>query len=78
MEETRAPLLTEKNPQEESYTDEALHILDQDLLVVSITIRIFKYKDLEKETGWRFIFYANVFFCCVTFSILLPSLWPYL
>jgi MFS family permease len=32
----------------------------------------------ENEWGWRVIFLVNVFLACVSFSIVLPSLWPYL
>ena len=28
--------------------------------------------------SWQMIFYANVFFACASFSLVLPSLWPYL
>ena len=37
-----------------------------------------KYKKLEYSYSWRIIFYLNVFLACVSFSIVLPSLWPYL
>ena len=32
----------------------------------------------DQSWGWRFIFLVNVFLACVSFSIVLPSLWPYL
>jgi len=37
-----------------------------------------KYKKLEYSYSWKAIFYLNVFLACVSFSIVLPSLWPYL
>ena len=37
-----------------------------------------KYRDLEYSYSWKAIFYVNVFLACVSFSIVLPSLWPYL
>lgn len=37
-----------------------------------------KYKKLEHSYSWKIIFYLNVFLACVSFSIVLPSLWPYL
>ena len=27
---------------------------------------------------WVYVFFSNIFFACVSFSIILPSLWPYL
>ncbi|CAI2363709.1 unnamed protein product [Moneuplotes crassus] len=36
------------------------------------------YKELEHSYSWKIIFYMNVFLACVSFSIVLPSLWPYL
>lgn len=37
-----------------------------------------KYRKLEHSQSWKIIFYLNVFLACVSFSIVLPSLWPYL
>ena len=37
-----------------------------------------RFKKLEYAYSWRVNFYINVFFACVSFSIILPSLWPYL
>lgn len=37
-----------------------------------------KFRKLEYDFGWKAIFYMNVFLACVSFSIVLPSLWPYL
>jgi MFS transporter, ceroid-lipofuscinosis neuronal protein 7 len=37
-----------------------------------------KYRKLEYSYSWKAIFYLNVFLACVSFSIVLPSLWPYL
>lgn len=37
-----------------------------------------RYAKLETSYRWRIIFYLNVFLACVSFSIILPSLWPYL
>lgn len=37
-----------------------------------------KYRKLEYSYRWKAIFYMNVFLACVSFSIVLPSLWPYL
>jgi ceroid-lipofuscinosis MFS transporter 7 len=37
-----------------------------------------KYRKLETSYRWKAIFYMNVFLACVSFSIVLPSLWPYL
>jgi ceroid-lipofuscinosis MFS transporter 7 len=37
-----------------------------------------QYKKLEHSYSWKIIFYLNVFLACVSFSIVLPSLWPYL
>lgn len=37
-----------------------------------------KYRKLEHSYSWKIIFYLNVFLACVSFSIVLPSLWPYL
>lgn len=37
-----------------------------------------KYEKIELSYGWRMIFYLNVFLACISFSIVLPSLWPYL
>lgn len=42
------------------------------------------YTKLKDETFWRHkydflgIFYANVFFACVSFSIVMPSIWKYI
>ncbi|CAI2364145.1 unnamed protein product [Moneuplotes crassus] len=41
-------------------------------------VLIQKYKKLEHSYSWKIIFYLNVFLACVSFSIVLPSLWPYL
>ena len=37
-----------------------------------------QYRKLEHSYSWKIIFYLNVFLACVSFSIVLPSLWPYL
>lgn len=37
-----------------------------------------RYRKLEYSYSWKAIFYLNVFLACVSFSIVLPSLWPYL
>jgi MFS family permease len=37
-----------------------------------------KYRKLEHSYSWKAIFYLNVFLACASFSIVLPSLWPYL
>lgn len=37
-----------------------------------------KYSKLEHSYSWKAMFYINVFLACVSFSIVLPSLWPYL
>lgn len=37
-----------------------------------------KYRKLEYSYTWKSIFYLNVFLACASFSIVLPSLWPYL
>lgn len=37
-----------------------------------------KYDKVSDGVGWRLVFYFNVFMACVSFSIILPSLWPYL
>jgi ceroid-lipofuscinosis MFS transporter 7 len=37
-----------------------------------------KYRKLEYSYGWKMMFYLNVFLACASFSIVLPSLWPYL
>ena len=37
-----------------------------------------KYTELEYSHIWKIVFYLNVFLAWVTFSIVLPSLWPYL
>mmetsp|Transcript_11099 Transcript_11099/g.22109 ORF Transcript_11099/g.22109 Transcript_11099/m.22109 type:complete len:490 (+) Transcript_11099:185-1654(+) len=34
--------------------------------------------DADPTLSWRILFYVNVFFSCVSFSIILPSLQPYL
>lgn len=42
------------------------------------------YHLLNDTTSWRkkynflLLFYFNVFFACVSFSIVMPSLWPYI
>lgn len=33
---------------------------------------------VDDSQSWRLLFYVNVFFSCVSFSIILPSLQPYL
>ena len=35
-------------------------------------------KKMESAWSWKAIFLVNVFLACVSFSIVLPSLWPYL
>ena len=37
-----------------------------------------EWAKMEMAFSWRFIFLINVFLACVSFSIVLPSLWPYL
>ena len=37
-----------------------------------------RHEKIEKEYGWKFVFIMNVFLTCISFSIVLPSLWPYL
>lgn len=32
----------------------------------------------EVDLGWKWIFFANVFFGCIAFSIVMPNLWLYL
>lgn len=34
--------------------------------------------DWKKNRSWLQVFYFNVFFACVSFSIIMPSLWLYL
>ena len=36
------------------------------------------YDKLADKQGWKRVFNINVFIACVSFSIVLPSLWPYL
>lgn len=33
---------------------------------------------MQSDWGWKAVFLVNVFLACVSFSIVLPSLWPYL
>eukprot|EP00340_Litonotus_pictus_P002924 CAMPEP_0170513590 /NCGR_PEP_ID=MMETSP0209-20121228/104_1 /TAXON_ID=665100 ORGANISM="Litonotus pictus, Strain P1" /NCGR_SAMPLE_ID=MMETSP0209 /ASSEMBLY_ACC=CAM_ASM_000301 /LENGTH=242 /DNA_ID=CAMNT_0010797343 /DNA_START=1 /DNA_END=725 /DNA_ORIENTATION=+ len=40
--------------------------------------RKYMYKKIEKSSKWRIVFLMNVFLACVSFSIVLPTLWPYL
>ena len=37
-----------------------------------------RYVSKTGNDNWLYLFYANVYFACVAFSIILPSLWPYL
>ena len=37
-----------------------------------------RHERIEKQYGWKFVFIMNVFLTCISFSIVLPSLWPYL
>ena len=32
----------------------------------------------QRDTSWKFIFMTNVFFGCISFSIVMPNLWLYL
>ena len=34
--------------------------------------------DNKRDTSWKWIFMANVFFGCISFSIVMPNLWLYL
>ena len=48
------------------------------LTPLTVFCRKERFKKLEYAYSWRINFYINVFFACVSFSIILPSLWPYL
>jgi len=37
-----------------------------------------RYEAQMSSWGWKLVFLVNVFLACVSFSIVLPSLWPYL